>query len=76
MVKDKIIEPITKPTDWVSNIVIIEKKNKSLRICLDPKDLNAGIKRQHYQMPVLDDITSDLHNTKVFSTFDAKNGYY
>ena len=48
MVKDKIIEPITKPTDWVSNIVIIEKKNKSLRICLDPKDLNAGIKRQHY----------------------------
>ena len=40
MVKEKIIEPISDPTDWVSSIVVIEKKNGNLRICLDPKELN------------------------------------
>lgn len=48
MVTSKIIAPITEPTDWVSSIVIIEKKNGSLRICLDPKHLNDAMKRPHY----------------------------
>ena len=48
MTRRGIIAPISKPTDFVSNIVIVEKKNKSLRICLDPKDLNESMKRPHY----------------------------
>ena len=76
MVKNKIITPVTEPTDWVSSIVIVQKKDGNLRICLDPKDLNAAVKRPHYTMPVLDDITSEIQGAKVFSTFDAKNGYW
>ena len=32
-----IIADVDKPTEWVSNIVIVEKNNGSLRLCLDPK---------------------------------------
>ena len=72
----KIITPISTPTDWVSSMVVVEKKDGSLRICLDSKDLNASIKRSHYQIPVLDEVTSQLNGAKIFSTFDAKNGYW
>ena len=45
-------------------MVVVEKKDGNLRICLNPKNLNNEIERAHYQMPVLDDITSDLHGAK------------
>ena len=38
-----------QPTDWVNNLVIMEKKNGSLRLCLDPRDLNKAAK--HVQNP-------------------------
>ena len=46
-----IITDVDKPTEWVHNIVVIEKKNKQLRICLDPKPLNAVILREYYNIP-------------------------
>ena len=76
MVKENIIAPVQQPTDWVSSLVVVEKKNKKLRICIDPKDLNNSIKRSHYPMPNFDHIIPDLHNAKIFSTFDARNGYW
>ena len=48
-----VIEKIDEPTDWVSSMVIVEKGNGQLRICLDPRDLNSAIKRHHYPMPTL-----------------------
>ena len=44
--KKNIIAPTDKPTDWVSNLVITEKKNGQIHICLDPKSLNKAIKRE------------------------------
>ena len=42
---DGIIASIDEPTEWVSNLVIVEKKNGELRICLDPRPLNEAILR-------------------------------
>ena len=50
----KVITPVVTPTDWVSILVITEKKNKELRLCLDPKDLNKSIKRSHYPLPTFE----------------------
>ena len=66
MVKSDVIEPITEPTEWVSSLVIV-KKNGSLRLCLDPKDLNKAIKREPYQMPTTESILLKL---------DASNAYW
>ena len=43
MVAEKIIAPVTEPTDWVSSFQAILKKDGSVRIFLDPKDLNNAI---------------------------------
>ena len=43
MVRANIIAPVTEPTQWISSIVVVPKKNGTLRICLDPKEVNAAI---------------------------------
>ena len=44
------IEKIDELTDWVTLMVIVEKGNGQLRICLDPRDLNSAIKHHHYPL--------------------------
>ena len=47
----QIITPVTEPTEWVSSITYPTKPDGSLRICLDPRDLNKAIIREHYKAP-------------------------
>ena len=47
---------IDEPTDWVSSMMIVEKGNGRLRVCLDPKDWNSAMKRYHYPMPTVDEV--------------------
>ncbi|GBN09345.1 hypothetical protein AVEN_156307-1 [Araneus ventricosus] len=58
MVKAEVIEKVTKPTDWISPLVIVQKKNGALRVCLDPQNLNKAIKRPQYNLPTFEDITT------------------
>ena len=76
MVSQKIIVPVDKPTDFVSNLVITQKKDGSLRLCLDPKFLNDQIKREHFQIPTFDDIVSNLGGKKYFTVLDQKDSYW
>ena len=41
MEKYKVIQKVNKPTDWVHNLVTDEKKDGSLRLCLDPRECEA-----------------------------------
>lgn len=44
MVEMKINHAVNEPTDWINNLVLAEKPNGSLRICIDPTELNKAIK--------------------------------
>ncbi|GFX79983.1 transposon Ty3-I Gag-Pol polyprotein [Trichonephila clavipes] len=68
--KEGIVSKVNKPTDWVQSLVIVERPNGNLRLCLDPRDLNKVIKREHYQIPCTDDIISRLEVRKIFSVVD------
>ena len=71
-----IIARTEEPTDWVHNLVIVQKKDGSLRLCLSPKSLNACIKREHYQIPVLEDVLPELAGKSVFSVLYLKDAYW
>ena len=74
--KKNIIAPTYKPTDWVSNLVITEKKNGQIRICLDPKPLNKAIKRERYNIPTPADVQRNLNGKKIYTILDMKDGYW
>ena len=71
-----VIEPVSRPTPWISSMLVIPKKNGNIRVRLDPKDLNKAILRENYPMPTIEDIATCLHGAKVFSVLDAKNSFW
>ncbi len=72
----EIITKVEEPTEWVNSIVIVEKPNCSVRICLDPKNLNEAIKREHFPMQTADDIIANMAGAQYFSKLDASSGYW
>ncbi|CAF2741454.1 unnamed protein product [Lepeophtheirus salmonis] len=67
LVSIPVIEPIIEPTPRVSQIVIVEKKSGDMMICLDPRNLNKALKREHYQIPQLEDTVVGFMNRQVNS---------
>ena len=77
-----IIEKVNQPTDWVSSMLVVSKPSieadgeTKIRICLDPRDLNVAIKREHFPMFTMEEIATRLNGAKLFSVFDASNGFW
>lgn len=44
--------------------------------CLDPRELNKWIKREHFHIPTLEDIQAKLAGSCFFTTLDCSQGYY
>lgn len=76
LVRKGVLEPVTEPTEWVSQMAIVHKNNGKLRICIDPQPLNSALQREHYRLPVLDDVLPKLKNAKVFGKLDVKEAYW
>jgi len=72
----KLIEAVIEPTPWVNQIAIVLKKNGELRLCLDPRQLNKYIIREHYHLPTADEIFNRMHGAKHFSFLDATQGFH
>ncbi|UYV75694.1 K02A2.6-like [Cordylochernes scorpioides] len=51
-------------------------QNSEIQICVDLTKLNEKIKRERYQMPILEETLSQLSNGKVFSKLDANSGFW
>lgn len=71
-----IITKVEEPVDWVNSVVIVEKPNGSLRICLDPIHLNKYIVKEPYTIPTIKDLAPNLSHKKLFSVLDIKDAFY
>ena len=57
-------------------MVVVPKANGQLRICLDPKDLNQALLREHYPLPTVEDVATRLYGAKVFTKLDVRSGFW
>lgn len=74
--KDEIIVKIDNPESYCSHLVVVEKPNGELRLCLDPVDLNKDIEREYYLVPTLSEIKYKLAGKRIFSVIDLKDGFH
>ena len=76
LVREGIITEEHEHTEWINSIVPVVKEDGSLRLCLDPKDLNKAIKRNQWYARTLDDILLELAQSKYFTVKDATSGFW
>jgi hypothetical protein len=55
--EEGVIEKVDQPTDWVNSMVTVIKPHKT-RICLDPRNLIEAIKREHFPLPTIEEVTA------------------
>lgn len=72
---EQIIAKVTEPTPWVSSMVVVPKPDGMLRICLDPRDLNKAVLREHYPSKTIEEVATRLTGARIFSVLDAKSGF-
>ena len=77
MVATGVLAPVDRPTEWVSSMVAVRKRNKDdIRICIDPKDLNEAICREHYPARTIETIIKKINKSEYFTVIDASNAYW
>lgn len=76
MVQMGIIDKVTEPTDYVSNVVIVKKPDGKLKICMDPGNLNNCIKREHFKLPTFEEVSSKMTGASIFSKIDATAAFF
>ena len=74
MLENGIIEPSISA--WSSQIVLVEKKDHSMRFCVDYRALNEVTKKDSYPLPRIDDCFDALTGTHWFSSIDLQSGYW
>ena len=71
-----VIADVEGPTEWVHNVVVTERKNGSLRLCLDPRPLNKAIKREHHAIHTAGDVQAQLAGKKIFTVVDMGDAFW
>ena len=70
-----IIEEVSGPSSWVSPVVVIPKGD-DIRLCVDMRQANSGVRRERYPVPTVDEVLQDLNKSKYFSKLDLNSAYH
>ena len=60
MINREIIAEVKGSADFVSNLVVVEKVNKKIRLCLDPQTLKLAIKEENHIIPTFEELAGKL----------------
>jgi hypothetical protein len=62
-------------TQWVSNPVLVNKKQGTIRVCTDFHDLNKACPKGNFPTPFIDHIIDECVGCEAFSFMDSFSGY-
>ena len=65
-----------KHPDWLANLVMVPKKDKSWRLCVDFKDVNKACPKDPFPLPRIDQIVDATAGHDLLCFLDAYSGYH
>ena len=68
------IRPSTSP--WGAPVLFAKKKDKTLRLCIDYRQLNRVTIKNRYPLPRIDDLFDQLRGVRVYSKIDLHTRYH
>lgn len=71
-----IVERVDEPSQWVHNLVVVEKPDGSVRLCLDPRELNNVLMDEFFMIPTLEEISEKIQGAEYYTVLDLKDGFY
>ena len=74
MVEIGAIRKLNSP--WASAVVLVRKKDGSLRFCIDLRHLNNRTIKDAYSLPRIEETLDCLNGAKIFTSLDLKSGYW
>ena len=63
-------------SEWLANVVMVPKKDNSLRMCIDFKHINRACPKDHFPLPRIDQIVDSTAGCERLSFLDAYSGYH
>ena len=73
--EEDVIEEVTGPTDWISNLVLTPKADQKMRMNIDMTMANTAIQRTRHVVPTIEELKYSLNGATVFSKLDMRQGY-
>ena len=61
---------------WGAPVLFVKKKDKTLQLCIDYKQLNRVTIKNRYPFPRIDDLFDHLRGARVYSKIDLRTGYH
>jgi hypothetical protein len=74
MVDVGIIVPI-RYSSWMSNLVVVEKRNGDIRLCVDFRNLNQLSLKDNYPLPNMEHLLQRVTGVGMMSMLDGFSGY-
>jgi len=62
--------------EWLANLVLIRKKNKEWRMCVDYIDLNKQCPKDPFGLPQIDEVVDSTAGCELLSFLDCYSGYH
>jgi len=74
LLEKQLIRPSVSP--WGAPVLLVKKKDGSMRLCVDYRQLNKVTIKNRYPLPWIDDLMDQLVGAEVFSKIDLRSGYH